>query len=113
MTQRNSCSTLPKDIRFQLHQRIVDSEFGDYSAHSDWLESLGYSISRSSIHRYVMDNEEEIRRSVSERSALSEDEKFIIDIRMRCLEVSSGFAEGDFDLLFKKGEVVLNWVKSS
>ena len=104
MAPRSFVSTLPKDIQLQLHQRLVDSNFSDYAGHTEWLASLGHSTTLSSVHRYGMENEEQIRSSV-------EKDKFFIDIRMRCLEVSAGFAEGDFDLLFKKADTMLNWVK--
>ena len=104
MAPRSLISILPQDIRLQLHQRLVDSNMGDFEYHSEWLETLGHSISKSAIHRYVEENEKIIRQSV-------EMDKFFIDIRMRCLEVSSSFAEGDFDQLFKKADELLNWVK--
>ncbi|MBI5626092.1 MAG: DUF3486 family protein [Nitrosomonadales bacterium] len=107
MPKRNACSILPKDIRLQLHQSLVDSNLGDFEYHSDLLKSLGHSISKSTIHRYCQKHGDEIRSSV----LLSDHDKFMYDIRMRCLEVSSGFAEGDFDQLFKKADVMLNWVK--
>lgn len=113
MASKCLVSALPDDIRLQLHKRLIESDFYEYGEHSSWLKSLGHPIGRSTVHRYATKNEARIRHSFSDREPLSENEKFIIDIRMRCLEVSSGFAEADFDQLFKKGEVVLNWVKSA
>lgn len=52
MPPRSKVLTLPKDVREQLEGRMLAAGFADYAALSDWLESQGHSISRSSLQRH-------------------------------------------------------------
>jgi hypothetical protein len=107
MAPRNLISVLPSDVLLQLHIRLVDSNFGEYSEHSVWMLSLGYEISKSSIHRYGMENEEQIRLSVSASDKSSD------EIRLRCLELAERLiGASDNDSLFKKADELLNWVRA-
>lgn len=107
MAQRQLVSTLPKDVLSQLHQRLIDSNFGDYSGHSDWLASLGFSISKSAIHRYSLANEVQIRLSLP--AAKESDE----GIRMRCLEMAERMVgTNDKVILFKQANEFLGWVSA-
>lgn len=87
MPRRSLITNLPKDVRLQLHQRLIDSNFSDYVEHSDWLLSLGYEISKSSINRYCLENADQIRLSVSVS------EKSSKEIRLRCLELAERLIE--------------------
>lgn len=105
MAPRNLVSVLPSDVLLQLHMRLIDSNFGEYSEHAVWLLSLGYKISKSSIHRYGMENEEQIRLSVLAPDRSSD------EIRLRCLELAERLiGASDSDSLFKKADELLNWV---
>lgn len=60
MPQRSKCDSLPEDIRHNLNEKLVSSAFSNYCELSDWLTSLGYSISKSSIHRYGQEFKEQL-----------------------------------------------------
>ena len=112
MGLRNAVSVLPADIRLQLHKRLVDSNFSGYEELSNWLLTLGYSIGKSSLHRYSIVNELKIRSSILVLDTYSEGtNNSSLDIRMRCLELSSGFVtDGNFELLTKKADELFQWV---
>lgn len=106
MAKRHAVSLLSKEVLLQLHQRIVDSNFGNYSEHSNWLKSLGFSISKSSIHRYGMDNKDQICQSVAGHNKTSD------EMRMRCLELAHRMVGGnDSEALFEQADVLLRWVR--
>lgn len=52
MPQRSAVEGLPPDVKAQLDQRLVGSAFSGYDSLSAWLSSLGFEISKSSLHRY-------------------------------------------------------------
>lgn len=106
MAQRQSVSILPKNVLFQLHERLIDSNFGSYSEHSAWLLSLGFSISKSAIHRYGIENEAQIRLNFTAMDKSSD------ELRMRCLELAERLSgKCSNELLFKRAEELLNWVR--
>lgn len=43
---------LSQDDRNELDNRLIANSFSGYEGLSDWLESKGYKISKSSVHRY-------------------------------------------------------------
>lgn len=45
-------SELPLKVREQLNKKLFENGFSDYQGLTDWLQELGYEISRSSVHRY-------------------------------------------------------------
>lgn len=47
--------TLPPAVRAELVERLVSNGYGDFLGLSLWLESLGYKISKSALHRFAMD----------------------------------------------------------
>ncbi|MCE5212980.1 MAG: DUF3486 family protein [Deltaproteobacteria bacterium] len=60
MPQRSKIITLPEDILADLNQRLVAGKFCDYTALAEWLQSQGFDISRSSLHRYGQNFEERL-----------------------------------------------------
>ena len=52
MPQRSAISQLPEEIQLELNRRLVANSFSDYQGLSEWLEELGFEISRSSVHRH-------------------------------------------------------------
>lgn len=106
MASRKHVSVLPNEILQQLHMRLVASNFSEYSDHSAWLLSLGFSISKSAIHRYGVENEEQIRLDFSATDKSSD------ELRMRCLELAERLTgKCSNEVLFKKAEELLSWVR--
>lgn len=52
MGQRAKITQLPDEIRAQLDRELVKRGFSGYDALETWLDGLGISIGKSSIHRY-------------------------------------------------------------
>lgn len=111
MPPRLAVLSLPNDVLIKLHQRLVESNFSDYHEHSDWLREQGHLISKSSLHRYSIDNEHKIRSSTFAISSFDGLDNQRIDIRMRCLELASRSVPDDnFESLTSKAEELFCWV---
>lgn len=52
MAPRSKVLTLPDDVRRALDERLVAAGFGGYEALAEWLQTQGFEISRSAVHRY-------------------------------------------------------------
>lgn len=52
MGQRAKISQLPDDVRRKLDTELVKRGFSGYDALETWLDGIGISIGKSSIHRY-------------------------------------------------------------
>jgi hypothetical protein len=50
--QRSKVELLPEEIRQELEQRLIKGGFSGYVGLAEWLNSLGYEITKSSVHRY-------------------------------------------------------------
>jgi hypothetical protein len=50
-------AALPAEVKTWLDQSLVESNFSGYESLSDELESRGYSIGKSALHRYGSDFE--------------------------------------------------------
>lgn len=70
MAKRNSVQGLPEPIRRQLDEKLVDGQFSGYEALASWLESEGFKIGKSSIHRYGQALEEQHTEAMSDARAL-------------------------------------------
>ncbi|AFL75385.1 phage protein Gp27 family protein [Thiocystis violascens] len=53
MGRISSIYGLQKDHRDELETRLHDAGYGRLDEHVEWLQGLGYDVSRSAIHRYV------------------------------------------------------------
>ncbi|MEQ1968997.1 phage protein Gp27 family protein [Xenorhabdus nematophila] len=51
--RKSFTSQLPSEVIAELHQRIRVARYGEHESLVRWLESLGYSASRSGMHRYA------------------------------------------------------------
>jgi len=60
MPQRSKIITLPEEVLGELNQKLLAGKFCDYSALAEWLQSKGFDISRSSLHRYGQNFEERL-----------------------------------------------------
>lgn len=52
MARRSSIDGLPEEVRRWLERTLADSNFSGYQALEEMLQERGYSISKSTIHRY-------------------------------------------------------------
>ena len=59
--KRSLIARLPNSVREELNKRLADNAFSSYLELSEWLKSLGYLISKSSIHRYGANHERRIQ----------------------------------------------------
>jgi hypothetical protein len=50
--KRSKVTQLPDEVRAQLDRELVKRGFSGYDALETWLDKLGISIGKSSIHRY-------------------------------------------------------------
>jgi Protein of unknown function (DUF3486) len=58
--QRSSVDLLPEETKAELNKRLVQSAFSGYESLAAWLETQGFKISKSSVHRYGSKLEEQM-----------------------------------------------------
>jgi SH3-like domain-containing protein len=106
MVKRMSVATLPKEVLDELHQRLWQSRFGDFAGHAAWLESKGFSISRSAVHRYATGNMTRIKTEHDSDVGIS-----LTEVRLRCLEVAATLNQvANLADLTKRADELLRWV---
>lgn len=66
MPPRNKVYDLPPEIREALNERLVSGGFQGYAGLSDWLIERGYNVSKSSVHRYGQDLQEEFEEAMGD-----------------------------------------------
>lgn len=66
MPPRNQVYSLPPEVRDELNERLVSTGFQGYSALADWLAARGYNVSRSSVHRYGQDLQDEFDEAMGD-----------------------------------------------
>ena len=93
MSARSKIASLPEPIRQELDKRLIAAGFGNYSDLAAWLESEGYEIGRSSIHRYGSPLEhriEQVRLSTQAAETLVEaagdDKGALADASLRLIQ---------------------------
>ena len=52
MPARSTVSQLPAEVREALDRRLIEGGFSDYTGLTDWLAGVGFTISRSAVHRH-------------------------------------------------------------
>lgn len=52
MGRKSKVDGLPPELKAQLERLLADGNHEGYAALAEWLKSLGYAISKSSVHRY-------------------------------------------------------------
>lgn len=52
MGRRSKIDGLPPELKAQLERLLADGNHEGYETVSAWLKELGYSISKSAVHRY-------------------------------------------------------------
>ncbi|WP_438454688.1 DUF3486 family protein [Vreelandella venusta] len=66
MPPRNKVFDLPQEVREQLNEKLVGSGFQGYEALAGWLSESGYNVSKSSVHRYGKDLQEEFEEAMGD-----------------------------------------------
>ncbi len=66
MPKRNKVFDLPQAVREELNEKLVNTGFQGYSSLADWLAERGYNVSRSSVHRYGQDLQEEFEEAMGD-----------------------------------------------
>ena len=66
MARRSAVNKLPPEIRDELSALFIQNAFGGYTALSEWLAEKGYAISRSALHRFGSDLEEEFDEAMQD-----------------------------------------------
>lgn len=65
MGRRAKVTQLPPELLEELNARLVGGGFQNYAGLSDWLASKGISISKSALHAYGQELEEEFEQAMS------------------------------------------------
>lgn len=52
MPSISAIDRLPEDVRKDLEQMLIRGGFSDYVGLAEWLQSRGFEISKSSVHRF-------------------------------------------------------------
>lgn len=66
MPPRNKVFDLPQEVREELNEKLVSSGFQGYEALAGWLGERGYNVSKSSVHRYGQDLQEEFEEAMGD-----------------------------------------------
>lgn len=92
----NMVYSLPQEVRMELMKRLINTGFSQYEAHSEWLNSLGYDVSKSTVHRFGQKlesgSDDFLSNEVDEitQSALTNR-----SLRMRCVEAAVSHGASD------------------
>ncbi|MFA5596877.1 MAG: DUF3486 family protein [Pusillimonas sp.] len=125
MPIRSSVLQLPPEVKEWLDQNLIESNFSGYEALSDALSEKGYSISKSSIHRYGKDFEASlaaIKLATEQAKAIVEsspdnegnmNEALIRLVQQKSFEVLTKLEPDDGKALANIGNMVSSLAKSS
>ncbi len=83
MPKRSSVYELPPEVRDQLNERLVGTGFQGYDDLAGWLADQGYQVSRSAVHRYGKDLQDEFEMAMG-------------DVR-KTTELAKAYTENDND----------------
>lgn len=96
MARPSNIESLPAAIKSQLVSRLFDSGFTDYAGHADWINSLGFEISKSGIQRF---------------GASIENSSKDYDVRLRVVEAASRYSNEV--TIIENSTSLLKWILSS
>lgn len=100
MRRSNIERLLPLSIRTELIERLKESGFSGYDAHSEWLKSAGHNFSKSAVHRFG----QKIEAGMIPPERLTS-----IQLRLRCLELAAQENPPASDLK-QRAEELLKWL---
>lgn len=125
MPVRSSILQLPTEVKEWLDQNLIENNFSGYEALSNVLAEKGYSISKSSIHRYGKDFESSLAavklateqaKAIVESSPDNEgnmNEALIRLVQQKSFEVLTKLESDDSKALANIGQMVSSLAKSS
>lgn len=103
MPSANGVLTLPVNIRAELENRLVKSGYGSFEIHSEWLKSIGYRVSKSTIGRYALLNKSKLEEKTGTASMTDFE---IATLKLQCLAICSNL---DDEARFKKAFEFFEW----
>ncbi|KAF1370867.1 phage protein Gp27 family protein [Yokenella regensburgei] len=110
MARPQTVNQLPDAIKKKLNKKLTESSFSGYVQLTEWLNSLGYPVSKSSVHRYA----ERRRLSLIAGSDAPGATANIVDMKLRCLEIASLSLKTDeklpADEVTKYAENLMGWL---
>lgn len=125
MPERSLVLKLPAEVKSWLDKALIDGNFSGYEALSEALKEKGYSISKSSIHRYGKEFEENlaaIKLATEQAKAIvesSEDdagnmnEALLRLVQQKAFQVLTKLETDDVKSLTSLGQMAGNIAKSS
>lgn len=66
MAPRSTVYDLPQETREELNARLVGSGFQGYAGLAKWLEGQGFKVSRSAVHRYGQDLQQDFEEAMGD-----------------------------------------------
>ena len=125
MPERSLVAQLPAEVKGWLDKALIDGNFSGYEALSEALEDKGFSISKSSIHRYgkeFEDNLAALKLATEQAKAIVEsspddegnmNEALIRLVQQKSFQVLTKLEAGDDKALTNIGHMVSSLTKSS
>lgn len=108
MGRKSVMASVPKGILEELGRRYVEQPALTIDQHNEWLAEKGYTINRSSLHRYLQANHSPVQVEPAAVPPVASDAK---SIRLGCLMVAATYAlPGDKIDLIKTAENFVCWV---
>ncbi|MFY1053501.1 phage protein Gp27 family protein [Ectopseudomonas khazarica] len=111
MARSSSIEALPSNILDTLIQQYTQHPAWTLDDHIQWLESLGYKVSRSALHRYLFSSRETLLQAQADKEdAIAQEMK----TRQRCLEIASNLYKGDNPKeLIEIAEDLVDWIQQT
>ena len=110
MARPQTVNQLPDSIKKKLNKKLTESSFSGYVQLTEWLNSLGYPFSKSSVHRFA----DRRRLSLIAGSDTPGATANIVDTKLRCLELASLSLKTDeklsADEVKKYAENLMGWL---
>ncbi|WP_158703197.1 phage protein Gp27 family protein [Pseudomonas chlororaphis] len=111
MSRASTLYALPEAVRAELHRRYLEQKQLTVDEHLSWIVGQGYTVSRSSLHRYLVAYRDtmQVTKVDQEVARQSEEAK-----RLRCLELAAQSYRGDDQAeLLSLAEDFLEWIQSA
>ena len=104
MARTTAVDKLPLDVRQELNDELIRTNFSNFDYLTLWLAEKGYPIARSAINRYAIKHREEILGlHVGSRYELAK-------LKLSALQIASMHSpEQSIDDLKKSVDSILSW----